>query len=48
MRLLGYNMMSFSIALDEFQPDTVAARKVAKFIGTEHHEFHFTIKVLLL
>ncbi|VDD89975.1 unnamed protein product [Enterobius vermicularis] len=44
MRLLGYNMMSFSIALDEFQPDTVAARKVAKFIGTEHHEFHFTIK----
>lgn len=35
---------SFSIGLDADAPDLIAARKVAKFLGTEHHEIHFTIK----
>jgi len=25
-------------------PDLIAARKVANFLGTEHHEFHFTVQ----
>ncbi|WP_313805382.1 asparagine synthase B [Flavobacterium sp.] len=35
---------SFSIGLDAAAPDAVAAREVAKFLGTEHHEIHFTIE----
>ena len=35
---------SFSIGLDANAPDAIAARKVAEFIGTEHHEIHFTIE----
>lgn len=35
---------SFSIGLDAMAPDAVAARKVAEFLGTEHHEIHFTIE----
>lgn len=35
---------SFSIGLDAMAPDTVAARKVAAFLGTEHHEIYFTIE----
>lgn len=35
---------SFSIGLDAMAPDAVAARKVAEFLGTEHHEVHFTIE----
>lgn len=34
---------SFAIGLDANAPDIVAARKAAKFIGTEHHEVFFTV-----
>ena len=34
---------SFSIGLVN-SPDTVAARKVAKYLGTIHHEFNFTLQ----
>uniref|UniRef100_A0A0N5ATE7 Asparagine synthetase [glutamine-hydrolyzing] n=1 Tax=Syphacia muris TaxID=451379 RepID=A0A0N5ATE7_9BILA len=44
MQRIGRQLMSFSIALDGDQPDAIAARKVAEFIGTDHHEFHFTIQ----
>ena len=40
----GKKLHSFSIGLDENAPDTLAARKVAQFLGTEHHEIHFTIE----
>ena len=40
----GQKIHSFSIGLDAHSPDTKAARKVAAFIGTEHHEIHFTIE----
>lgn len=33
---------SFSVGLGEDSPDLVAAREVAKFIGSEHHEVMFT------
>jgi len=39
----GKKLKSFSIGLDENAPDALAARKVAEFLGTEHHEIHFTI-----
>jgi asparagine synthase (glutamine-hydrolysing) len=35
---------SFSIGLDADAPDAKAARKVADFLGTDHHEVHFTVK----
>lgn len=35
---------SFSIGLSSDSPDVVAARKVAQFLGTKHHEFHFTVE----
>lgn len=40
----GKTLHSFSIGLDENAPDAAAARKVASFLGTEHHEVHFTIE----
>lgn len=40
----GKKLHSFSIGLTPDAPDTVAARKVAEFLGTEHHEIHFTIE----
>lgn len=40
----GKKLHSFSIGLDEDAPDAKAARKVAGFLGTEHHEIHFTIE----
>lgn len=40
----GKKLHSFSIGLDEKAPDAAAARKVAAFLGTEHHEVHFTIE----
>lgn len=40
----GKSLHSFSIGLDPNAPDAVAARKVAEFLGTEHHEIHFTIE----
>ncbi|MFN8325808.1 MAG: asparagine synthase B [Flavobacteriaceae bacterium] len=40
----GKELHSFSIGLDKEAPDAVAARKVAEFLGTIHHEVHFTIE----
>ena len=40
----GEKLHSFSIALDADAPDALAARKVAQFLGTEHHEIYFTIE----
>lgn len=38
---LKYPVQTFSIGLDD-SPDVMAARKVAKHLGTEHHEISFT------
>ncbi|WP_340063502.1 asparagine synthase B [Ascidiimonas aurantiaca] len=35
---------SFSIGLDSEAPDLLAARKVADYLGTEHHEIHFSVE----
>lgn len=35
---------SFAIGIDENAPDIVAARKVANFLGTQHHEVFFTVQ----
>lgn len=35
---------SFSIGLDDSSPDLLAAKKVADFLGTEHHEIQFTVE----
>lgn len=40
----GKKLHSFSIGLDADAPDAKAARKVAEFLGTEHHEIHFTVQ----
>lgn len=40
----GKTLHSFSIGLDTNAPDAIAARKVAAFLGTQHHEIHFTIE----
>jgi asparagine synthase (glutamine-hydrolysing) len=39
----GKKLHSFSIGLDEKSPDALAARKVADFLGTAHHEIHFSV-----
>lgn len=44
MKRQGLGLLSFSIGLDPTAPDLVAARKVAAFLGTEHHEVHFTVE----
>ncbi|WP_298525367.1 asparagine synthase B [uncultured Christiangramia sp.] len=44
MKDSGQTLHSFSIGLDEAAPDLIAARKVADFLGTEHHEIHFTVE----
>ena len=44
MKEKGKPLHSFSIGLDADAPDAKAARKVAAFLGTEHHEIHFTIE----
>ena len=40
----GKTLHSFSIALDADAPDAKAARRAAEFLGTEHHEIHFSVK----
>ncbi len=40
----GKELHSFSIGLDAEAPDAIAARKVADYLGTKHHEVHFTIE----
>jgi len=39
----GKKLPSFSIGLDANAPDNVMARKAAEFLGTDHHEVHFTV-----
>lgn len=39
----GQDLHSFSIGLDASAPDLVAAKKVADFIDSTHHEIHFTV-----
>ena len=38
-----FKLATFCIGL-EGSPDLVAAKKVAEFLGTNHHEFHFTVQ----
>lgn len=40
----GKKLHSFSIGLDRDAPDLIAARKVAEFLKTDHHEIHFTVE----
>lgn len=40
----GQKLHSFSIGLDAEAPDNKAARIAAEFLGTEHHEVHFTVE----
>ena len=35
---------TFSIGIDKDAPDLVAAREVAAFLNTDHHEYYFSIK----
>jgi asparagine synthase (glutamine-hydrolysing) len=42
--LKGKTLHSFSIGLDPNAPDVVAARSVAAFLGTNHHEVYFTVE----
>lgn len=44
MKERGETLHSFSIGLDAYAPDAKAARKVAEFLVTKHHEIHFTIE----
>jgi asparagine synthase (glutamine-hydrolysing) len=39
---ISYPIQTFSIGMSEESPDILAARKVAKFLNTEHHEVIFT------
>ncbi len=39
----GKELHSFSIGLTPDSPDLKAAKKVARFLGTIHHEFYFSI-----
>jgi asparagine synthase (glutamine-hydrolysing) len=40
----GQPLHSFSIGLDADSPDNKAARTAAAFLGTQHHEIHFTVE----
>ncbi len=40
----GKELKSFSVGLDKNAPDIVAARQVAQFLGTNHHEVYFTVE----
>ena len=40
----GRKLHTFSIGLNADAPDNMAARKAAAFLGTEHHEIHFSLE----
>lgn len=35
-------------SVEQGSPDLKAAKEVADYLGTVHHEFHFTVQVLAL
>ena len=35
---------TFSVGVNKDAPDLIAAREVAKFLGTDHHEYYFSIE----
>lgn len=41
---LGPKMHSFCIGLSKDSPDQIAARQVAEYLGTAHHEFVFSVQ----
>jgi asparagine synthase (glutamine-hydrolysing) len=43
---MGYTkkIKTFSIGVHSNVPDLIAARKVASFLGTDHHEFYFSVE----
>ncbi|MBK0368733.1 asparagine synthase B [Flavobacterium agrisoli] len=43
MKKEGKQIKSFAIGLDADAPDVLAARQVADFLGTDHHEFYFSV-----
>jgi asparagine synthase (glutamine-hydrolysing) len=44
LRGTNQELISFSVGLGPDVPDIKAARKVAEFIGTKHHEVYFTVE----
>lgn len=44
MKEKDVTLHSFSIGLTADAPDVVAAREVAAFLGTQHHEIYFTVE----
>jgi asparagine synthase (glutamine-hydrolysing) len=44
MRGTNQELHSFSVGLSPTAPDVIAAREVAKFIGTTHHEVLFSVE----
>lgn len=44
MKEKGKQLHSFAIGLNAMAPDVIAARKVAEFLRTKHHEVYFTIE----
>jgi asparagine synthase (glutamine-hydrolysing) len=43
LKAAGKPLHSFSVGLGAESPDVIAAKKVANYLGTVHHEIHFTI-----
>lgn len=39
-----HKIKTFSIGVNKNSVDLIASRKVAKFLGSDHHEFYFTIE----
>ena len=38
------SIKTFSIGVNKNSPDLIAAREVASYLGTDHHEYYFSIK----
>jgi asparagine synthase (glutamine-hydrolysing) len=41
---IGHTIQTFSVGMDRTSPDLIAAREVARFLNTEHHEIVFTFE----
>lgn len=44
MKEEGKKLKSFAIGLDANAPDILAAKQVATFLDTDHHEYYFTVE----